>query len=72
MIKYSFALQTKMSLLNAYGLSLLIGWILQALCQMLSEHAEVKVNATDNGFKLSCVLGENQNQAPQMSKYAHI
>lgn len=69
-IKYSFVLQTMMSCVcNVYVLSLL-SWILQALCPMLAEHAEVKVNATDNGFKLTlCALGggkKNKSITPNM------
>lgn len=55
LIKYSFVLQTKMSCVYVMHdvLSLLVCWILQALCPMLAKHAEVKVNATDDGFKLT-------------------
>lgn len=80
LIKYSFVLQTKMSRVKVTLKSVFFFWecwILHAVCPMSAEHAEVKMNATDDGFKLTLCpkWGEgekNKNVAHQMSTYAHV
>lgn len=72
LIKYSFVLQTKMSCVYVMSF-LLVCWILQALCPMLAEHAEVKVNATDDGFKLTlCPRWKKKKKKIKQTKGANM